>query len=319
MNFSFLEDTFVPVVENAKIADYTTFQLGGSCKALITCQTPYQLQAVVKRLVERNIDFILIGGGSNLLVSDEGIDCVVVRYIASPIIASVEGQSVTVSGSSLLDALVKFALEHSLEGINYASGIPGTVGGAVVGNAGAFGKQVGDVLESVLLMDKKGMTREAKPSELGFRYRHSNLKETGEVVVAAHFALRPGDKNALLKERNEILAIRHEKHPDLKLYPCAGSFFRNIEPTSAAEKRQAAGWFLEQAGGKNLKHGGATIFSKHANIIIKSNGCTAQDVYELSKLMAKLAKEKFDLDLVREVRFVGKFQGMPQDIKEVIW
>ena len=91
------------------------------------------------------------------------------------------------------------------------------------------------------------------------------------------------------------------------------------EPTSSAGKRQATGWFLEQAGGKALKCGGAVIYPKHANIIVKSEGCTSQDVYELSKLMAKLAKEVFHLDLVREVRFVGKFKGMPEDIRDVIW
>ena len=151
MDFSFLDDLFVPVVSQAKLADYTTFRLGGSCRALITCQTPYQLETVVERLLERQISFLLIGGGSNLLVSDQGIDSVVVRYIASPLIGSCEGYKITVSGSSLLDALVKFALEYSLEGLNYASGIPGTVGGAIVGNAGAFGEQVGGVLELSLI------------------------------------------------------------------------------------------------------------------------------------------------------------------------
>src|SRR3989338_7292102 len=115
-------------------------------------------------------------------------------------------------------------------------------------------------------MDKKGQQREVKAGKLGFRYRHSNLKEADDIVVAARFVLTQGDKKALEKERAEILALRHEKHPDLRLHPCAGSFFRNIEPTSAAEKRQAAGWFLEQAGAKSMHIGGAFIFPKHANI-----------------------------------------------------
>ena len=121
------------------------------------------------------------------------------------------------------------------------------------------------------------------------------------------------------QEREEILKIRHEKHPNLKTHPCAGSFFRNIEPTSKAERRQAAGFFLEEAGVKFFRVGGACIFDKHANIIVKSNGCRSQDVYDLHLQMAKAVKEKFGIDLVREVRFVGEFQGRPSGMKQVIW
>lgn len=318
MDFSFLQDIHVEVIPQAKLSEYTTFQLGGPCQALITCQTPYQLETTIKRLTERKIKFILIGGGSNLLVSDSGVDCVVVRYIATPMIERQENNLV-VSGSTLLDVVAQYAVNQGLEGLTYASGIPGTVGGAIVGNAGAFGKQVGDFLDSVLLLDQNGVKREAKAETLGFKYRHSDLKETGEIVLGANFKMTPGDKNTLEKERQEILTLRHQKHPDLKAYPCAGSFFRNIEPTSAAGRRQAAGWFLEQVGAKDMKIGGAAIFEKHANIIVKSKGCSAQNVYDLSNLMAKAVKDKFDLTLNREVRLIGKFEGMPQGIKDLIW
>lgn len=317
-DFSFLHDLFIDVHSNARLEGYTTFRLGGPCPFLITCQTPYQLEQTIKRLTEHKIDFILIGGGSNLLVSDEGIDLVVVRYIGSPMIER-QGNDLVVSGSTLLDHLAQFAVKSGLEGLNCTTGIPGTVGGAVVGNAGAFGKQVGDVLTKVLLIDKKGAKREALSGELGFTYRNSNLKETGDIVLAARFALKGGDNTVLQKERDEILEIRRQKHPNLSTHPCAGSFFRNIEPTSKAERRQAAGWFLEEAGAKDMRVGGAFIFEKHANIIVKSDECLAQDVYELSRQMAKAVKQKFDLTLIREVRLVGKFDGMPKDIKTLIW
>jgi UDP-N-acetylmuramate dehydrogenase len=131
--------------------------------------------------------------------------------------------------------------------------------------------------------------------------------------------LELSDAIILQQERKDILNLRREKHPDIQIYPCAGSFFKNIEPTSQAGKRQAAGFFLEQAGAKQLKIGGAQIFNKHANIIIKSKGCSSQDVYELSKIMQKVVKDKFNLDLVREVRFVGHFDGIPPQLREVIW
>ena len=309
----------IQALYDAPLAEWTTFRLGGRCPCLITCQRPDELENALRRLMRENIKFILIGGGSNLVVSDHGIECVVIRYVSDKPLLERQGTEIVVSASTALDDLALFAMEQSLEGLNYASGIPGTVGGAIVGNAGAFGKQVGDYLKSVDLISPSGEKKQARADQLGFRYRHSDLKETGDIVVSARFALSPGNRESLLKERQEILDLRRSKHPDLKIYPCAGSFFRNIEPTSKAERRQATGWFLEQAGGKDLRSGGAVIFEKHANIIVKSDGCTAQDVFELSKKMAELVKKAYGLDLIREVRFVGKFSGMQTDLNHIIW
>ena len=297
------------LIKNAPLSDYTTFRLGGPCKGLIQCETPEELIEAVKDLAASNKDFILIGGGSNLVVSDDGLDCYVIRYFSeSPRIAEDEN-TLTVSGSTILDDLVVFAAEIGLSGINTCSGIPGTVGGAVVGNAGAFGKQIGDVLVSARLLEKDGALTEVGASELEFSYRHSSLKETHDIVVDATLKLDEAETADLLKEREEILKTRADKHPDLSKEPCAGSFFRNIEPTSKAGRRQAAGWFLDQAGGKKLKSGGAYIYDKHANIIIKGKNASAKDVFDLSNQMAALAKKEFNLDLVREVRFVGKIDG----------
>ncbi len=307
------------VIARAMLSDYTTFRLGGPCSALILCQKPEELEYVVGRLVAQNIPFILIGGGSNLVVSDKGLDCVVIRYVTDKPMVQSDGENVLVSGSTLLDDLALYAVKNSLEGLNCTTGIPGTVGGAVVGNAGAFGKQVGDTLAAVTLLTKKGKKHTVEPSALEFNYRHSNLKESEDIVLSVRFRLSAGNREALEKERQEILNIRHEKHPDLNVHPCAGSFFKNIEPTSKAERRQAAGWFLEQAGVKAMRVGGAAIFEKHANIIVKSSGCVSQNVFDLSCLMAKAVEEKFGLSLVREVRFVGDFLGRPESVKAAMW
>ena len=317
-----MEETFpahIPVIEHAKLKNYTTFQLGGACRSLFECAKPEDLIETVSYLAEAGLPFILIGGGSNIVVSDKGVDCHVVRYFSKEPLINREGHKITVSGSTRLDDLVQYAAAQGLAGINYASGIPGTVGGAVLGNAGAFGKQIGDVLLEATLLTKDGLLKTVRQQDLGFSYRHSNLKESDDIILSVKIFLQEGDKDALQKERLEILKTREEKHPDLKTQPCAGSFFRNIEPTSAAGKRQATGFFLEQAGGKALSHGGAKIFEKHANIIIKGKDANAQDVFELQKKMAQLAKEKCQLDLVREVRFVGDFAGKPEDVTSVIW
>lgn len=305
------------IIPHTPLSTVTTFQLGGSCKGLMNCRTPDELRQAVKFLHDKQEKFILIGGGSNLVVSDQGVDCFAIRYVSERPLVERLGNDLVVSASTVLDHLVQSAIASGLEGINTCSGIPGTVGGAVVGNAGAWGKQVGDVLKYVLILKPDGTTKKVQHKDLGFTYRHSRLKESGDIVLSACFSLQPADPTVLENERKNILAKRQEKHPDLTTHPCAGSFFRNVEPTSKADKRQAAGWFLEQAGGKNLKIGGAEIFEKHANIIVKGKYCTAQNVHDLSIQMARLVKDKFNFDLVREVRFVGAFVG--KSGQGVIW
>ncbi len=304
---------------DALLSAYTTFQLGGPCKSLVECTTPDELIQTVQKLKKENTPFLLIGGGSNLVVSDQGLNTTIIRYLSLTPLIERSGHEITVSASTILDDLALFCVDEGLEGLNYATGIPGTIGGAVVGNAGAWGKQVGDVLKSALVLDDQGKIKTVGPEYFAFSYRHSRLKETNDIIVSVTFTVTPGDPVALARERAEILKKRSEKHPCLSIHPCAGSFFRNIEPTSKAERRQAAGWFLEQAGGKDLKVGGAYIFEKHANIIIKGPNATAQDVHDLHLKMMDLVKKKFGLQLIREVRFAGKFNNTLQVDNQNFW
>ena len=145
------------------------------------------------------------------------------------------------------------------------------------------------------------------PEEFNFSYRSSSFKESSNYLVNITLSLEQINKDHLLNERNRILSLRKDKHPDWKKEPCAGSVFRNIEPTSAAEKRQAAGWFLEEAGVKDFKEGGAYIYPKHANIIIAGESATAKDVYLLSQRMKKAVKDKFNINLVREIKLLGNY------------
>lgn len=319
MDTTFLDETQVQKKVNSLLSEYTTFQLGGPCPYLMTCQTPTQIEWTIRNLIRQNMDYIVIGGGSNLLVSDRGIHCVVVRYLSVTPLIERQGNDLIVSGSTLLDDLAQFAVAEGLEGLSCTTGIPGTVGGAIVGNAGAFGKQIGDVLVSVELLSRDGVKRAVGAESLGFCYRHSHIKVTGDIVLSTRLRLTRGHREKLYAQRQEILRMRREKHPNLATDPCAGSFFRNMEPTSQAGQRQAAGWFLEQAGVKSLRVGGAAIFEKHANIIIKTDGCTSQDVYDLSLMMAEAVKAKFELSLIREVRLAGDFRGKPEHIKDMIW
>jgi UDP-N-acetylmuramate dehydrogenase len=300
----------VVVIRRAKLCDYTTFRLGGACPALIDCPDAQSLADTAKLLHDQSAGFIVVGQGSNLLVSDAGIDSVVLRYCAedAPDVRF-DDDRVRVSGNTLLDDLVRLIIERGMGDLSFCSGIPGTVGGAIAGNAGAFGRQIGDVVESVQLLEGNGRLREVGADELGFGYRSSILKETAGIVLDAVLKLQPEDARIMEKERNRIMELRRTKHPDWRTMPCAGSIFRNIEPTSAAERRQAAGWFLEEAGAKNFRVGGARLFDKHANIIIAEAGATARDVFDLTKMMIAAVQEKFGFELKREVKLLGNFNG----------
>ena len=295
------------VSENAPLRDYTTFRLGGPCPLLIEGATAAQLPAIIQLLNKAGQPFLVIGQGANLVVADKGIDQVVIRFCSDKPTIKGSGNSVTVSGDTLLDDLAVFTIQNEAGDLSYCSGIPGTVGGGIAGNAGAFGRQMGDHLVSVELLGLNGKVRTVLHDELEFAYRHSKLKETGEIVLSATFELPAAEKKVMQAERERIMEFRRTHHPDWHKEPCAGSVFRNIEPTSAAERRQAAGRFLEEAGAKTMRIGGARLYEKHANIIVADPGCTAQDVWELSEKMAAAVKEKFGIELTREVRFLGNF------------
>ena len=168
-----------------RLSRYTTFQLGGPCPLMIFCQTPEQLAVTVAELHSVHQKFFVMGGGSNLLVADAGVPVVVVRYLGDqPDIRHTAGV-VEVSGATLLDDAVAFTVAQGLAGFTFASGIPGTIGGALAGNAGAFGQQIGDIVEAVTLLDRTGRTRTASRADMRFAYRSSGLSDSVEMVVAA--------------------------------------------------------------------------------------------------------------------------------------
>ena len=338
------------VNENQPLSECTTFRLGGPCPLLIDNPSADQLPTLIQKLNEQKMPFLVIGQGSNLIISDHGLDCAVIRFCSEtpniqaayrnsnsathpglrpplqrrgtceiPSIGGVPerrggslGSSKTsrfikVSGDTLLDSLALFTIENETGDLSFCSGIPGTVGGGIAGNAGAFGRQMGDHLISAEILGLDGCVRTAMPDEMDFSYRHSRLKETGEIVLSAIFELPFENKENMRRERERIMNFRKESHPDWHDTPCAGSVFRNIEPTSAVERRKSAGYFLEEAGAKSMQVGDAHIFEKHANMIIGGEGCTAQNVWDLSEQMKQAVQQKFDMELIREVRFLGKF------------
>jgi UDP-N-acetylmuramate dehydrogenase len=305
----FKKNISVTFQENARLSNFTTFQIGGPCPLLVHCESPDQVKAVIRYFIDHAIDrYVIIGGGSNILVSDRGIPDCVLRFCTKKPIIECHAAEVTVNAGTKLDDLSLFCAQKGLLGLNFVSGIPGTVGGAIAGNAGAFGQQISDTLKSITVLDKEGEEKVLSPAQCLFSYRYSRFKDSTEIVLSAKFHLQINSAKILQKERDEILSLRKEKHPNYQEVPCAGSFFKNLEPLESGEKRQAAGWFLDQIGAKQMSVGGAAVFKKHANIIIKeTKQCTANDIYALSQKMRKAVIDKFGIALEPEVRLMGEF------------
>lgn len=308
-----LRDNGFTVSEQIPLSTLGSFQLGGPARAVISCSSTDELTRLRPLLTDLQVSALLIGEGTNLLFSDAGWDGLLLRcagHGADP--QPVTPSSWRVSAAMSLEMLVDWAIRNSLSGLEPFVGIPGTVGGAVVGNAGAWGVQFADRLRTVSGWSPSGDPFHFPLEDCGFHYRDSRLKQEGFWVSEVEIELTQGDPQKLRSEQERILRERAARHPEWRNTPCIGSFFKNLAPTSAAGRRQAAGWFLEQAGAKNCRVGGAAVFSKHANILIKAEeNCRASDVAGLAEKLKKEVKKKHGIDLEREVRYLGDFPGEP--------
>lgn len=254
---------------------------------------------------QKGIPWRVMGGGSNLLVADEGIPEAVLRVVSEKPDCEWLPDGVAVAAGTSLDDLARLAAEGGYSGLEFASGIPGTVGGGVCGNAGAFGAALGDVVEGVEVVTPDGHVQRLLQSELSFDYRSSSLQHLAAVVTRVWFQLGMDNAARLLAVREDILAQRRDKHPDWRVLPTVGSFFKNLPPGEEGGRRQAAGKYLEKAGAKQMREGCARVFEKHANIVIAEEGSTARDVAVLTSRMAQAVQKQFDIILEPEVRFWG--------------
>jgi UDP-N-acetylmuramate dehydrogenase len=291
------------VKQGEPLNKYTTFRTGGPADLFVEAQDSTSLSRAIKLARELEIPHFLVGGGSNLLVSDKGFRGLIVRNLVRKLV--VEGHDIIAGAGEDLDRVVNFATENGLTGFEFGAGIWGSIGGAVYGNAGAFGSQISAVLTEAELVDGEGNIRVESNEYFRFAYRHSYLKETKEIVTYARFGLAPGDKAAIRKRTEEIYAARNARHPD---QPCsAGCFFKNIEDLRQPHGKLPAGKLLEEAGAKFLTVGGAAVFERHANIIVNKGNACSKDIRLLADLMKQKVKEKFNIELSEEVASIGDF------------
>ncbi len=285
------------VTKMSPIAPYTTFGIGGPADVLVEVYTERALQQVVREAVESGMRWLLIGGGSNLLVGDTGFRGVVIVNKIEHL--RVEGIRIVAGAGADLGEVVEAARQHSLSGLEFAIDIPGTVGGAIRGNAGAFGRSVGDVVTRIRLLEGTTLV-DRTPAELGFAYRHSNLKENTNIVAETEFSLQRGDRAEMDQIMGQHAAQRARRHE--KGLHTAGCFFKN--PVLPDGSKIAAGQLLEAAGAKEIREGGAGVHAFHANYIVNRGGATAYEVLRVAQEMKRRVEEASGIALEAEVMVV---------------
>ncbi len=282
--------------QDVLLKNYTTFKIGGKAKYFYKAKTKEELIKAVKTAKKSRLPFFILGGGSNLLVSDKGFDGIVINFKFSDF--NFENNKIFCEGGVLLASIVSKAAENGLKGLECGVGIPGTIGGAIRGNAGAFGESIGDVVKQVEVFNSKKEKIENYSQKDGkFAYRESVFKKRPELVIlSAELELKTGNKEEIQKKMKEYLDYRKEKQP--LEFPSAGSVFKNPPDISA-------GQFIDQCGLKGKRIGNVEISKKHANFIINLGDGKAEDVMKLIDLMKKQVKDKFNIQLEEEIQYVG--------------
>jgi UDP-N-acetylmuramate dehydrogenase len=283
-------------VRGERLAPHTSLRIGGPAEYFVRVTTERDLIGAIRVAREHELPVFVLGGGTNVLVADDGVKGVVLHNSWRE--ASVDGAIVTASSGTELAHVAARAARAGLEGLEWMATVPGTVGGAVHGNAGAFGTETGDVIVDAELMDLNGDTWTADADELAYSYRTSSLQGTPIVCVRARFQGLPGDRAKAVQRIKEMANERVKKQPLAQ--PNTGSIFRN-------PPGDHAGRLIEAAGLKGRRAGGAMISEKHANFIVNAGDATAADVRALMSLCQEEVAQRFGVHLVPEVELVGEW------------
>ena len=286
------------VLEQEPMARHTTFRIGGPADYFVELGSIEQIRAAIQVCREENLPWFVLGRGSNLLVSDKGYRGVILSIYKDFQKTEIQGETVTVQAGVLLTTLSGKVLDASLTGLEFASGIPGTIGGAVVMNAGAYGGEMKDIVRKVTVLDQDGEVRTLTCGEMQFGYRTSLAKKKGYIVLGAELTLKQGEKEKIREEMQALKAKRIEKQP--LEFPSAGSTFKRPEG-------YFAGKLIMDAGLRGAAVGGAQVSEKHCGFVVNTGNATAADVRELMRQVQGKVQEQFGVHLEPEVRFLGEF------------
>ncbi len=292
------------VLKDELLKKHTSFRVGGPARVYVVPEDEYELERLIEYLHNEKLEYRIIGNGTNLLVSDEGVDYIVVEIGKALDKVEILKDSpdgvyyVRALAGTLLGKTAQFAASHSLAGMEALRGIPGTVGGAVTMNAGAYGTEIKDVLLSAEVLTKDGKLLTLTKEELKLGYRYSIVPEKEYVVVAATFALKKGDKKAIEEQMADFQQRRKDKQPIEKA--SAGSTFKRPEG-------HFAGKLIEDCGLRGYKHGGAQVSDKHCGFVINDGTARAQDIYWLIGEIRKRVLLEQGVELTPEVKIWGNF------------
>ncbi len=282
---------------------YTSFRIGGPADYYLEPRDKEDVISLVGYLQQQSISFVIIGNGSNLLVSDGGVRGVVINFEYGLNNIHIEGGTIVSEAGVRMTRFVDFCIQQGRKGVEMLAGIPGTIGGAAVMNAGAYGGEISNYLVDVEVLRNRNLEK-IKKNDADFSYRRSGFQR--DVVLSASFSLPLGDKAELLKRRRELLIKRNQTQP--LNFPNSGSVFKNPQGTFAAK-------LIEEAGLKGTRRGKAQISDKHGNFIVNSGGASANDVMQLMKLAHAEVKKKFNVALELEVKLLG----FPEEIYTTIY
>ena len=278
------------------MSKYTTFRIGGNAAVMLTPTTDEQLASIIKKCKEENTKPFIIGNGSNMLISDNGLDTVVINMCRpNPKIELVNGDTVVCDAGATMSKVCNFALENGLTGLEFAFGIPGSAGGAAYMNAGAYGGEMKDVLVECRHIDRDGNFGSLKGDELGLGYRTSAYEHNGYIITTLVMKLSKGNKDEIRAKMQELLQRRKDKQP--LEYPSAGSTFKRPEGFFA-------GALIEECGLKGYSVGGAQVSEKHAGFVINKGSATAKDVLDLIKYIQDKVFSEKGVMLEPEVRLI---------------
>lgn len=286
------------VLNDEPMKQHTTFKIGGPADYFLVPETGEEVGEIIKICRKTDTPYFILGNGSNLLVGDGGYRGAVIQVYRNMSAVTVEGTTIIAQAGALLSAVAAAAKNASLTGFEFAGGIPGTVGGAAVMNAGAYGGEMKDVLVEVTVMDAEGKIFAIPAEKLELGYRTSVIKKAGYIVLEAKIRLKEGDQEAIRERMKELTIQRTTKQP--LEYPSAGSTFKRPEG-------YFAGKLVMDSGLRGYQVGGARISEKHCGFVINAGDATAKDVRTLMDNVRDIVYEKYGVTLEPEVKFLGEF------------
>ncbi|MDD2731436.1 MAG: UDP-N-acetylmuramate dehydrogenase [Candidatus Portnoybacteria bacterium] len=306
----------IKILENISLANYTTFRIGGPARYFAVAQNKDELAEAIRWAKEKNRPFFVLGGGSNFLVSDEGFGGLAIKMENTDIKIENDNEKCKIgcgAGTPFSRVIIETA-KSGYSGAEWGFGIPGTIGGAICGNAGRLGQDISQIVESVKILDAEFNEKELSNKECEFAYRESRFKKTGEIILEAVLFFVKKEQAAINEVLNQAKEVVKQSPP----FPSAGCAFKNykLKPDDillekhpelsgrARDGKIGVGFLIDQCGLKGKQIGGAKIWEGHANYIINAGGAKAADVLALIKLAKEAVKEKYGIGLEEEIRIL---------------